>query len=86
MVMLYCYIAIIKLLLKLLLTQYFMYIKHIEIDCHFVKEKISAGVSQTKFVKSVERIADLFTKTLEDNNITFFWISLDSGMYLKIPA
>ena len=38
--------------------------KHIEIDCHFVREKILPGDIVTKFVKSNDQLADLFTKSL----------------------
>lgn len=36
--------------------------KHIEIDCHFVRDKIKAGVILPKYVPSVSQVADIFTK------------------------
>ena len=38
--------------------------KHIEVDCHFVREKIQAKEIETPFVKSQDQLADVFTKGL----------------------
>ncbi|KAK2437071.1 putative mitochondrial protein [Trifolium repens] len=38
--------------------------KHIEIDCHFVREKIESGDIVTNFVNSNDQLADVFTKSL----------------------
>ena len=38
--------------------------KHIEIDCHFIREKIQRGLLCIKYVKSSEQLADIFTKKL----------------------
>nr|KYP56670.1 Copia protein [Cajanus cajan] len=38
--------------------------RHIEIDCHFIREKIQDGSVATKYVPSTEQIADVFTKPL----------------------
>ncbi|KAE8672369.1 hypothetical protein F3Y22_tig00111843pilonHSYRG00119 [Hibiscus syriacus] len=38
--------------------------KHIEIDCHFIREKIQEGFIKTEFVSSSEQLADIFTKAL----------------------
>ncbi|XP_050139317.1 uncharacterized mitochondrial protein AtMg00810-like [Malus sylvestris] len=38
--------------------------KHIEIDCHLVREKIQEGVVQTAHVRTLQQLADLFTKAL----------------------
>lgn len=38
--------------------------KHIEIDCHFVREKILDGTIVTKFAFSNDQLADVFTKSL----------------------
>ena len=40
--------------------------KHIEVDCHFMIEKIAQNVIQTKHVKSEDELAYLFTKALTD--------------------
>lgn len=39
-------------------------IKHIEIDYHFVREHINAGLIHTSFLKTSDQIADIFTKPL----------------------
>ena len=38
--------------------------KHIEIDCHFVCEKIQFGLISTRYVKTGEQLGDIFTKAL----------------------
>ena len=38
--------------------------KHIEIDCHFIRDEIQHGYVQTAYVRSSEQIADIFTKAL----------------------
>jgi len=36
--------------------------KHVEIDRHFVKEKLTSGIICTPFVKTGEQLADILTK------------------------
>ncbi|KAM1065917.1 hypothetical protein COP2_021896 [Malus domestica] len=38
--------------------------KHIEIDCHFVRERVQQGSIILQFVASSEQHADIFTKGL----------------------
>ena len=38
--------------------------KHIEIDCHFIREKIVSKEIITQFVNSNGQLADIFTKSL----------------------
>jgi len=38
--------------------------KHIEIDCHLIREKIQAGMIQTACIRTTHQPADLFTKPL----------------------
>lgn len=38
--------------------------KHIEIDCHFIRERLQEGMIKTKYVASKEQMADIFTKAL----------------------
>ena len=38
--------------------------KHIEIDCHFVRERILSGEVITRYVSTKEQLANLFTKAL----------------------
>jgi len=37
-------------------------IKHIEIDCHFVREKLLSKEISTEFVNSNDQLADIWTK------------------------
>jgi hypothetical protein len=43
--------------------------KHIELDCHFIQDKILSGDISTPFVKSRDQLADVFTKTLCRNRL-----------------
>ncbi|GAU27876.1 hypothetical protein TSUD_159700 [Trifolium subterraneum] len=45
--------------------------KHIEIDCHFVREKIESGDIVTSFVNSNDQLADVFTKSLRGPRINY---------------
>lgn len=38
--------------------------KHIEIDCHFIRQKIQARMMRTEHVSSKEQLADILTKGL----------------------
>ena len=38
--------------------------KHIEIDFHFVREKVSARALRVRFISTRDQIADIFTKAL----------------------
>jgi len=39
--------------------------KHIEIDCHIVREKLQAGIINPSYVPTQYQLADIFTKTLD---------------------
>ena len=39
--------------------------KYIEMDCHFIKEKLASGCMTTSFVNSNDQLADIFTKSLK---------------------
>ena len=43
-------------------------IKHVEVDCHFVKEKIENGVLIISYVPTKEQVADVLTKGLARSN------------------
>ncbi|RVX16339.1 Retrovirus-related Pol polyprotein from transposon RE2 [Vitis vinifera] len=45
--------------------------KHIEVDCHFIREKISSGCVATSFVNSNDQLADIFTKSLRGPRIKY---------------
>ncbi|RVW36513.1 Retrovirus-related Pol polyprotein from transposon TNT 1-94 [Vitis vinifera] len=45
--------------------------KHIEVDCHFIREKIALGCVATSFVNSNDQLADIFTKSLRGPRIKY---------------
>ena len=44
--------------------------KHIEVDCHFVRDKVQSGEIETPFVRSHEQLADIFTKCVDRVHLT----------------
>lgn len=38
--------------------------KHIEVDCHLVREKLENGLIVTPYVSTQDQLADMFTKSL----------------------
>jgi len=59
--------------------------KHVEVDWHFIKEKIEAGQITTPFVSTKQQLKDIFTKGLPFN--TFDPIVSMLGMHnLYAPA
>ena len=45
--------------------------KHIEIDCHYVRDAIQEGIIHTRHVHTEEQLADLFTKALGKKRFTY---------------
>ena len=45
--------------------------KHIEIDYHFVREKIQLGLISTGYVKIGEQLGDIFTKALNGDWVSY---------------
>ena len=45
--------------------------KHIEIDCHFVHEKIQLGLISIGYVKTGEQLGDIFTKALSGDRVSY---------------
>ena len=45
--------------------------KHIEIDHHFVREKIQLGLISTGYVKTEEQLGDIFTKGLNGDRVSY---------------
>jgi len=59
--------------------------KHIEIDCHFIQEKVMSEDIKTEFVNSSDQLADIFTKSLRGPRIDYICNKL--GTYdLYAPA
>jgi hypothetical protein len=38
--------------------------KHVEVDCHFVQDRVAKKEIQIRFISSHEQLADVFTKSL----------------------
>ena len=45
--------------------------KHIEIDCHFVREKIHLGLISTGYLKTEEHLGNIFTKALSGDRVSY---------------
>jgi len=45
--------------------------KHIEVDCHFIHEKIQEGLISTGYVKTVEQLRDILNKALNRARISY---------------
>ena len=45
--------------------------KHIEIDCHFIREKIQLGLIFTRYVKIGKQLGDIFTKALNGDRVSY---------------
>lgn len=58
--------------------QLYIYVttKHIELDCHFVRDEIIAGTIATFHVSSKSQLADVFTKALGHYEFEGFKIKL----------
>jgi hypothetical protein len=52
--------------------------KHIEVDCHFIREKIHYGIIKTSSVTSNDQLADIFTKSLRGPQIDYICNKLDA--------
>lgn len=50
--------------------------KHIEIDVHFVREKIENGDFDVRYVPTLHQVADIFTKGLSRNRFVFLYNKL----------
>ncbi|RVW51817.1 Retrovirus-related Pol polyprotein from transposon TNT 1-94 [Vitis vinifera] len=46
--------------------------KHIEVDCHFIREKIEENLVSTGYVKTGEQLGDIFTKALNGTQVEYF--------------
>ena len=50
--------------------------KHIEVDYHFIREKIASGCMTISFVNSSNQLANIFTKSLRGPRIQFICYKL----------
>ncbi|RVW64653.1 Retrovirus-related Pol polyprotein from transposon RE1 [Vitis vinifera] len=46
--------------------------KHIEVDYHFIREKIEENLVSTGYVKTGEQLGDIFTKALNGTRVDYF--------------
>jgi hypothetical protein len=53
--------------------------KHVEIDRHFIKEKLDKGIICMPYVSSTSQIADVFTKGLPEKSFSIFCSKM--GLY-----
>ena len=47
--------------------------KHVEIDLHFVRDKVQSGGFIVKFISTKDQIADIFTKPLISSRFPFLY-------------
>lgn len=60
--------------------------KHIEVDCHFIREKIARGIIRTAHVSTKQQPADLLTKALGIQQHYFLLSKLGMFDLYKAPA
>jgi len=60
--------------------------KHIEVDCHFTREKIKEGIIKTRGIRTTEQPADIFTKPLCQRQHTYLLNKLGVLDIYKPPA
>lgn len=53
--------------------------KHVEIDHHFIREKLQSSQIELRFVGSAEQLADCFTKALDKRRHKELWFKLITG-------
>ena len=51
--------------------------KHIEIDCHFICEKIQLVLISIGYVNTGEQLDDIFTKALSRDRVSYLCNKLD---------
>ena len=59
--------------------------KHIEIDCHFVHEKIQLGLISIGYVKTGEQLNDIFTNALNGDRVSYLCNKL-SMINIYVPT
>jgi hypothetical protein len=51
--------------------------KHVEIDLHFIREKVAIGQVRVLHVPTASQFTDIFTKGLPSSMFNEFWFSLN---------
>lgn len=59
--------------------------KHIEIDCHYVRDQISSGAIQTQHVPTYAQVADLLTKPLTVKQHTYLLSKFGASVKTSSP-
>ena len=59
--------------------------KHIEVDCHFIREKIASRCMTISFVNSNDQLANIFTKSLRGPRVKYICNKL-SAYDIYAPA
>ena len=60
--------------------------KHIDIDCHFIREKIKNGMIITAYLSSSEQPADMLTKALGKGHHTYLMSKLGMKNIFIAPS
>jgi len=60
--------------------------KHLEIDCHLVREKLQAGIMKLLPVSSKDQLVDFFHKTTPSSTLSHFTIQAMNAWYLPCPG
>lgn len=61
--------------------------KHVEIDRHFIREKIEDKIIELEHVSSVDQVADIFTKPVSVNTFLSLIVKLGCiNMYTKLEG
>lgn len=51
--------------------------KHIEIDCHFIRDAVLDGIIATQHIDTIEQLADIFTKLLGQQHMRYLFDKMD---------
>ena len=49
--------------------------KHVEVDRHFIKDRLKKGSISTPFIQTKDQLVDIFTKSLSGAQIYIWWAS-----------
>ncbi|CAM8968384.1 unnamed protein product [Rhodiola kirilowii] len=60
--------------------------KHVEIDCHFVRHHVNSGFLSPSSISTADQPADLFTKPLSADQMTYLSSKLGVSNFLHSPT